>query len=67
PAPSALRAPVTEVPEVALRVEPYGGRRGPALSQRELREVTEELVAPTARDLGPPDPPVTPGLKERGP
>ncbi|RKH15691.1 CHAT domain-containing protein [Corallococcus sp. CA047B] len=52
PAPSALRAPVTEVPEAALRVEPYDGRRGPALSQRELREVTEELVAPTARNDG---------------
>ncbi|MCY1032051.1 alpha/beta fold hydrolase [Corallococcus sp. BB11-1] len=69
-APSALRAPVTEVPEAALRVEPYDGRRGPVLSQRELREVPQELVAPTARkdavSAGPMLPSVAPTVSSAG-
>ncbi len=36
--------------EEAFRTEPYGGRRGALLSQRELREALEEVAAPHARE-----------------
>jgi CHAT domain-containing protein/pimeloyl-ACP methyl ester carboxylesterase len=37
------------VPESELRVDPYAGRRGLLLSQRELRTMLEEVAAPYAR------------------
>ena len=40
------------VPEADLRVDPYAGRRGVLLSQRELRAMLEEVAAPSARSDG---------------
>ena len=42
-------AAIDAVPEELLRIEPYEGRRGPLLSQRELRHMLEEVAAPDAR------------------
>ncbi len=36
--------------EAAFRTEPYSGRRGALLSQRELREALEEVASPHARE-----------------
>ena len=44
------RGAIVVVPESQLRVEPYEGKRGGALSQRELRELIEEVAAPDAHD-----------------
>ncbi|CAN5629589.1 hypothetical protein BH23GEM10_BH23GEM10_00010 [soil metagenome] len=44
------RGAIKIVPESQLRVEPYEGKRGGALSQRELRELIEEVAAPHAHD-----------------
>jgi len=40
------------VPEADLRIDPYEGRRGVLLSQRELRTMLEEVAAPDARTEG---------------
>lgn len=41
---------VRTIPERELRVDPYAGRRGALLSQRELRTMLEEVAAPYARE-----------------
>jgi pimeloyl-ACP methyl ester carboxylesterase len=44
------RGDVRRVPESELRTEPYAGRRGALLSQRELRTAVEEVAAPYAQE-----------------
>src|SRR5688572_794066 len=46
----ARRGNVSSVPESTLRTEPYGGRKGALLSQRELRTAVEEVAAPYAQE-----------------
>jgi CHAT domain-containing protein/pimeloyl-ACP methyl ester carboxylesterase len=45
----ARAADVRQVREDDLRIDPYAGRRGALLSQRELRTMLEEVAAPYAR------------------
>ena len=45
----ARSAEVRQVTEADLRIDPYAGRRGALLSQRELRTMLEEVAAPYAR------------------
>lgn len=47
------RREAARVPERDLRTDPYGGRRGALLSQRELRTALEEVAAPHAREEVP--------------
>jgi CHAT domain-containing protein/pimeloyl-ACP methyl ester carboxylesterase len=47
-----VRGPAQLVKESALRIEPYPGRRGALLSQRELRHVLDEVASPVAHDGG---------------
>jgi pimeloyl-ACP methyl ester carboxylesterase len=47
------RGAVSRVSESELRTEPYAGRRGVLLSQRELRNAVEEVAAPYAREEVP--------------
>jgi pimeloyl-ACP methyl ester carboxylesterase len=51
--PGVRGAAVEAVPEAALRVDPYEGRRGGLLSQRELRHMLDDVAAPDARDEVP--------------
>jgi CHAT domain-containing protein/pimeloyl-ACP methyl ester carboxylesterase len=53
--PSERRA-VEVIPESQLRVEPYEGTRGSALSQRELRELVEEVASPNTHEALEPRP-----------
>ncbi len=46
----AERRAVEVVPESQLRVEPYEGTRGSTLSQRQLRELVEEVAAPDSHE-----------------
>lgn len=46
----AERRAVDVIPESQLRVEPYEGTRGSTLSQRELRELVEEVAAPDSHE-----------------
>jgi CHAT domain-containing protein/pimeloyl-ACP methyl ester carboxylesterase len=46
----AERRVVDVIPESQLRVEPYEGTRGSTLSQRELRELVEEVAAPDSHE-----------------
>ena len=48
------RRAVEVVPESQLRVEPYEGTRGSALSQRELRELVDEVASPNAHEIPEP-------------
>lgn len=49
----AERGAASVCKESELRKEPYSGRRGALLSQRELREALEEVAAPHAREEMP--------------
>jgi hypothetical protein len=44
------RAAVRSVRDRDLRIDPFAGRRGSELSQREVRHLLEELVAPAAHE-----------------
>lgn len=44
------RGAVDVTPEHQMRVPPYEGKRGSTLSQRELRELIEEVAAPDAHE-----------------
>lgn len=46
----AERRSIEVVSESRLRVEPYEGTRGGALSQRELRELAEEVASPNSHE-----------------
>jgi pimeloyl-ACP methyl ester carboxylesterase len=52
--PSADRRSVDRVPESRLRIEPFAGNRSGVLSQRELRQLLEEVASPTASDTAMP-------------
>jgi CHAT domain-containing protein len=56
--PAARTAP-RAVPESALRVVPYEGRRGALVSQRELRHVLDEVASPDTRDAAARPPPAS--------
>lgn len=68
------RASASTVREAELRVDPYGNRRGGALSQRELRHLLEEVAAPDAQAEpapaggagGVPMPPTAPATTAEG-
>ena len=53
-APATRAAAVDAVPEARLRDQPYDGRRGELLSQRELRSMLSDVAAPDAHDRLPP-------------
>ncbi|HSJ13007.1 MAG TPA: CHAT domain-containing protein [Longimicrobiales bacterium] len=63
----AERAAIEVVPESQLRVEPYDGTRGGALSQRELRELAEEVAAPDSHEALQPTLATAPGAATSGP
>lgn len=58
--PAPRREAARFVPEEQLRIDPYQGRRSRILSQRELRQLLEEVASPDARDELEPTGPVLP-------